>query len=43
MQQSYHKHYFMLVCIVSNANAGVPLGRTAEFTFDSLATTINDT
>lgn len=43
MQQAYYKRYFMLVCIVSDANAGTGQARTAEFTFDSLATTVNDT
>lgn len=43
MQQGYSKRYYMLCCIVSDANASVGLGQTAEFTFDSLATTINDT
>lgn len=43
MQQAYYKRYFMLVAIVSDANAGTTPARTAEFTFDSLATTINDT
>ena len=42
MQQPYYKRYYMLVCIVSDANEGVGLGNTAEFTFDQLATTIND-
>ena len=40
MQQAYHKRYFLLVCIVSDAVQGV--ATTAQFTFDQLATTIND-
>lgn len=42
MQQAYYKRYIMLVCIVNDANEGVGALNTAEFTFDSLATTIND-
>lgn len=42
MQQAYYKRYFLLVCIVSNQNAGVTPANTAEFTFDQLATTVND-
>lgn len=43
MQQAYYKRYFMLVCIVSDAPPNLtPLG-TAKFTFDQLATTVNDT
>lgn len=41
MQQAYHKRYFILACIVQDANPGVLPGASAEFTFDSLATTIN--
>lgn len=43
MQQGYSKRYYMLVCIVSDASAAIGLNNTAEFSFDSLATTINDT
>lgn len=42
MQQAYHKRYFLLVCIVADGSAGTP-ATTAQFTFDQLATTINDT
>ena len=42
MQQAYYKRYFMLVCIVNDANAGISQLQTAEFNFDQLATTIND-
>lgn len=41
MQQAYYKRYFLLVCIVADGSAGTP-ATTAEFTFDQLATTIND-
>ena len=43
MEQAYSKRYFMLVCMVGNHNVGVGPGSAAEFTFDSLATTINNT
>lgn len=42
MQQAYHKRYFLLVCIVADGAAGTP-ATTAQFSFDQLATTINDT
>lgn len=42
MQQAYHKRYFLLVCIVADGSAGTPAS-SAQFTFDQLATTINDT
>lgn len=41
MNQPFNKRYFMLVCMVSTHNAGVGFGSACEFTFDSLATTIN--
>ena len=43
MQQAYYKRYFMLVCIVSDAPQNITGNGVARFTFDSLATTINDT
>lgn len=41
MQQSYYKRYFMLVCMVATHPTTVGPGGACEFTFDSLATTIN--
>lgn len=41
MHQAYYKRYFLLVCIVQDADAGVPVGSTAQFSFDQLATTMN--
>lgn len=41
IQQSYHKRYFILVCMVATHGTGVGPGGACEFTFDSLATTIN--
>jgi len=43
MQQAYYKRYIMLACIVHDANPEVTPLNSAEFTFDMLATTINDT
>jgi len=42
MQQGYAKRYFLLVNIVCNSGTAVPAGSAAEFSFDQLATTIND-
>ena len=42
MQQPYYKRYFMLVCMVATHGTAVGPGGACEFTFDSLATTIND-
>lgn len=41
MQQAYSKRYFLLVAITSNSVSGA--ARTASFTFDQLATTVNST
>ena len=41
MQLPFYQRYYLLVYIASQSNPNIAAGRSAEFTFDSLATTIN--